>query len=102
MRIQVNGETHAAVAEASVADLLRELDIQGDRVAIELNLEILDRKEFETRKLREGDRVEILSFIGGGSGRYEAEGISVLAEAASQKALPRRAQWRSLQPHTKG
>lgn len=67
MRIQVNGEARAAVADASVADLLRELDIRGERVAVELNLEILDRKEFETRKLREGDRVEILSFIGGGA-----------------------------------
>lgn len=102
MRIQVNGEARAAVADASVADLLRELDIRGDRVAVELNLEILDRKEFESRKLREGDRVEILSFIGGGSGRYGAGGISVLAEAAPQKVLPRRAQWRSPQPHTKG
>jgi hypothetical protein len=31
-----------------------------------LNLEILDRKDFELRSLKEGDRVEILSFIGGG------------------------------------
>ena len=67
MRIQVNGEARAAVADASVADLLRDLDIRGERVAVELNLEILDRKEFETRKLREGDRVEVLSFIGGGA-----------------------------------
>ena len=67
MRIQVNGEARAAVAGASVADLLRDLDIRGERVAVELNLEILDRKEFETRKLQEGDRVEILSFIGGGA-----------------------------------
>jgi sulfur carrier protein len=43
------------------------LEIRADRVAVELNLEILDRKDFETRGLREGDRVEILSFIGGGA-----------------------------------
>jgi thiamine biosynthesis protein ThiS len=46
--------------------LLRELDVKTERVAVELNLEILDRKDFELRSLKEGDRVEILSFIGGG------------------------------------
>ena len=65
--IQVNGESRAIGDEHTVAVLLRELDIRADRVAIELNLEILDRKDFETRGLREGDRVEILNFIGGGA-----------------------------------
>jgi thiamine biosynthesis protein ThiS len=50
-----------------VGDLLRELAIKTERVAVELNLEILDRKEFDQRGLKQGDRVEILSFIGGGS-----------------------------------
>ena len=50
-----------------MGDLLRELDIRTERVAVELNLEILDRKEFELRGLKEGDRLEILSFIGGGA-----------------------------------
>lgn len=67
MTIQVNGESRAIGDEHTVAVLLRELDIRADRVAIELNLEILDRKDFETRGLREGDRVEILNFIGGGA-----------------------------------
>ena len=48
-------------------DLLRELAIKTERVAVELNLEILDRKEFDQRRLKQGDRVEILNFIGGGS-----------------------------------
>jgi thiamine biosynthesis protein ThiS len=47
--------------------LLRELEIKTERVAVELNLEILDRKDFEGRSLKQGDRVEILSFIGGGA-----------------------------------
>jgi thiamine biosynthesis protein ThiS len=42
------------------------LEIKTERVAVELNLEILDRKDFELRSLKQGDRVEILSFIGGG------------------------------------
>jgi len=68
VKIQVNGEARGISDGQTVAALLRELDIRTDRVAVELNLEILDRKDFETRGLRDGDRVEILSFIGGGAG----------------------------------
>jgi thiamine biosynthesis protein ThiS len=65
--IHVNGESRGIGDGQTVAGLLRELDIRTDRVAVELNLEILDRTDFEIRGLREGDRVEILSFIGGGA-----------------------------------
>lgn len=67
IQIQVNGEQRDCLAEATVGDLLRELAIKTDRVAVELNLEILDRKDFDHRTLKLGDRVEILSFIGGGA-----------------------------------
>lgn len=67
MQIQVNGERRGCRSGSTVGDLLRELEINTERVAVELNLEILDRKEFELRGLNEGDRVEILSFIGGGA-----------------------------------
>lgn len=65
--IQVNGQPKTWSSDRTVADLLRDLDIRDDRVAVELNLEILDRVEFGTRSLHAGDRVEILSFIGGGA-----------------------------------
>lgn len=67
MQIQVNGEHREAAAGSTVADLLAALNVRGERVAVELNLEILDRGEFAHRGLKEGDRVEIISFIGGGS-----------------------------------
>jgi sulfur carrier protein len=67
MQIQVNGELRGCPNGATVADLLRDLAITTERVAVELNLEILDRQHFEQRRLKEGDRVEILSFIGGGA-----------------------------------
>ncbi|MBS0171376.1 MAG: sulfur carrier protein ThiS [Nitrospira sp.] len=67
MNIHVNGESRGIGDGQTVAGLLKELDIRTDRVAVELNLEILDRNDFDTRGLREGDRVEILSFIGGGA-----------------------------------
>lgn len=67
MTILVNGESRGVGEGQTVATLLQDLDIRADRVAVELNLEILDRNDFETRGLREGDRLEILSFIGGGA-----------------------------------
>ena len=67
VQIQVNGERRACRSGSTVGDLLRDLEVKTERVAVELNLEILDRKEFELRDLKEGDRVEILSFIGGGA-----------------------------------
>lgn len=67
IQIQVNGETRAWHTGGTVADLLRDLDIKTERVAVELNLEILDRAAFGEQPLRDGDRVEILSFIGGGA-----------------------------------
>ncbi|MCS6293047.1 MAG: sulfur carrier protein ThiS [Nitrospira sp.] len=66
MQIQVNGEPRGWREGGTVADLLSDLAVAAERVAVELNLEILDRKDFGQRSLCEGDRVEILGFIGGG------------------------------------
>lgn len=67
IRIQVNGEGRDWRSNATVADLLRDLEITTERVAVEVNLEIVDRAMFAQQILKDGDRVEILSFIGGGS-----------------------------------
>ncbi len=69
IRIHVNGESRGWRAGGTVAELLSELDIKAERVAVELNREILDRAAFAQRSVRDGDQIEILSFIGGGSGR---------------------------------
>jgi thiamine biosynthesis protein ThiS len=67
VHIQVNGESRVVNDGATVAGLLQELDIRVDRVAVELNLKILAKDDFDARLLHEGDRIEILSFIGGGA-----------------------------------
>jgi thiamine biosynthesis protein ThiS len=67
IRIHVNGEARDWRGDATVADLLRDLDITTERVAVEVNLEILDRAMFAQHRVKDGDRIEILSFIGGGS-----------------------------------
>lgn len=65
--IRINGEPRGVNDNSTIADLLSELNIKPDRVAVELNLEIVDRHAFATRCLKDGDRIEILSFIGGGT-----------------------------------
>jgi sulfur carrier protein len=80
IQIHVNGEQRGCRVDATVGDLLRELAIKNERVAVELNLEIMDREDFDHRNLKEGDRVEILSFIGGGSiGNCALDGSNVIS-----------------------
>ena len=67
MHIQVNGDHREIENGSTVSDLLGELQLRSDQVAVEINLKILDRKEFDGIVLQEDDHVEILSFIGGGS-----------------------------------
>jgi len=45
--------------------------MRDDRVAVEVNLNIVDRRTFEGMALRDGDRVEVIGFIGGGEESYE-------------------------------
>jgi len=66
-QIQVNGEPRAIAPGLTVTGLLKTLDIRADRVAVEVNLQIMDRQDFAGRVLEHGDRVEIISFIGGGT-----------------------------------
>ena len=67
MQIIVNGESQERDHPLTVTSLLESLDLRSEQVAVEVNLKILDRSDFETWNLEEGDKIEILSFIGGGS-----------------------------------
>ena len=64
--ISVIGEDRIAKPGASVFDLLRELGLDGGRVAIERNLEILPRPQWAETLVVAGDRYEIVQFVGGG------------------------------------
>ena len=66
MRIQLNGEPFEGDDSMTVADLLEKLDIQSPRVAVELNLDILPKDEYATTPLAEGDKLEVVHFVGGG------------------------------------
>ena len=69
MMIQLNGEQHNVEGEITIAGLLEHLGIRLDQVAVEINLEIMEKSGFETRLLKDGDRVEVMRFIAGGSPR---------------------------------
>ena len=67
MNLTVNGEPlEMEGTSSSISDLLMHLEIKAPRVAVELNLEIVPKTEFETTNLKDGDRVEVVSFVGGG------------------------------------
>ena len=67
MYIHVNGQPRDVAEGMTVAGLLQALELTARKVAVEVNLEILDKQDFDGRLLNEGDRVEIMSFIGGGT-----------------------------------
>lgn len=67
MQVFINGETTVLEDVASVEDLLRRLDIQG-KIAVEINGEIVPRSRFGSQPLQDGDRIEIVRAIGGGTG----------------------------------
>lgn len=67
MYIHVNGQPRDVSEGMTVAGLLQALELTARKVAVEVNLEILDKQDFDGRLLNEGDRVEIMSFIGGGT-----------------------------------
>lgn len=64
--IVVNGAARPIASEASVADLVRELALEGKRIAVELNGEIVPRSRYAETRLAAGDRLEIVGAVGGG------------------------------------
>ena len=66
MKITLNGEPKELQDSLTVTSLLEELGIQKDRVAVELNFDIVPKGTFVDRVLKDGDRVEIVNFVGGG------------------------------------
>lgn len=66
MIITLNGKEKEMAAPLTVRELLETLDLDLSRVAVELNLDILPRDQFPERLLKEGDRLEIVQFVGGG------------------------------------
>jgi thiamine biosynthesis protein ThiS len=66
MRLFINGDEKSFADPLSLAQLIEQLGMKGDRVAVELNREIVSRSQWSETSLRDGDRLEIVHFVGGG------------------------------------
>ena len=66
MEISVNGEQRRVAAALSVAELLREMGVEGKRLAVERNGEIVPKSSHADARLAAGDRIEIVVAVGGG------------------------------------
>lgn len=68
MNLTINGENRALSATETLSALVEQLGMKSDRVAVELNREIVPRERWAQTPVKEGDRLEIVHFVGGGSG----------------------------------
>ncbi len=66
MNITVNGEQRDFGEPLSIMELLSELKLEPLKIAIERNLEIVPKSAYDTICLSEGDKIEIVQFVGGG------------------------------------
>jgi len=69
MNVIVNGDSTNIRDNSTVAELLEDLQIGRDRVAVEIGLEIVPKARYDAHILLEGDKVEIVQFVGGGQQR---------------------------------
>ena len=66
MQISINGEQTTVDHDLNLAKLVEMQELQGKRIAIEVNEELVSRTQFESHLLKDGDQVEIVQAIGGG------------------------------------
>ena len=67
MKLQINGESREFNGPLTLSALVETLGLKTDRVAVELNRSIVTREQWSATDLREGDRLEMVQFVGGGS-----------------------------------
>ncbi|HEY1271727.1 MAG TPA: sulfur carrier protein ThiS [Terriglobales bacterium] len=66
MNLHINGEEKTLDAPLTLSSLLEGMGMKPDRVAVELNQQIVPREKWPSTQLAEGDRLEIVHFVGGG------------------------------------
>lgn len=66
MRVEINGEPRDIEPHSTVAALLHSLGLEGRPVAVERNAAIVPRADHASTQLAEGDRLELVQFVGGG------------------------------------
>lgn len=66
MKLMINGNATDVKEGLSIEGLLKELDIEQGRVAVEVNMNIIKKVNYQEHLLKDGDSVEIVNFVGGG------------------------------------
>ena len=66
MKVLINGEIREIESELNLRELLGTLDLPQERVAVELNKEVVRKKDWENVNVSENDKIEIIHFVGGG------------------------------------
>ena len=66
IKIKINGKIKSIIQDSNLSVVLKNLKIPLNKVAIELNEEIIDKKKINKIKLKKNDKIEIVHFIGGG------------------------------------
>lgn len=66
MRLLINGEEKDHISAETVGELLSELNVRTGRVAVEVNMYVVKKTEYDSFRLKENDSVEIVNFVGGG------------------------------------
>lgn len=67
MKLTINGENRGFDSGLTISSLLERLGMKADRVAVELNRELVPRERWTSTQLSDGDKLEIVHFVGGGS-----------------------------------
>jgi thiamine biosynthesis protein ThiS len=67
MKLTINGEDREFSSNLTVSSLLDQLGMKPDRVAVELNRDLVPRERWLSTQLANGDKLEIVHFVGGGS-----------------------------------
>ncbi len=70
MKLQINGEEKSFDSPLTLAALIEGMGMKSDRVAVELNRDIVPRDRWAETALAEGDKLEIVHFVGGGVGLH--------------------------------
>ena len=66
MKVFINGETKEIAGNISLTELLKNFSLPQERIAVELNKEVVRKKDWENIRVKDADKIEIVHFVGGG------------------------------------
>ncbi|WP_457622461.1 sulfur carrier protein ThiS [Persephonella sp.] len=66
MKVVVNGEEMTFDKELTIKELVEKLGIKAPNYAVAVGMEVIPKSEYDSYKIKDGDKVEIVTFVGGG------------------------------------